>query len=73
VQSSFTRDTTGGSGPQAPFLSEAKGWSIAMRGQAYINATSTVERGFLEVRACQFARMLLDVGLKIAAVQRLTS
>jgi hypothetical protein len=56
-----------------PFLSGATGWSIAMNGPGYINATSTVERGFLKVVDCQFARMLLDVGLKIATVQRLTS
>ena len=59
-------------GPIKPFLSEATGLSIAMKGQGYINATSTVERGFLEVVACQLARMLPDVGLRIPTDQRLT-
>ena len=65
-------DVKVGLGPIKPLLSEATGWSIAMKGQGYINATSTVKRGFLEVGACQLARMLPDVGVRIPTVQRLT-
>jgi hypothetical protein len=45
--SQLQQHSTVGLGPIKSLLSEVTGWSIAMKGQGYINATSTVERGFL--------------------------